>query len=113
MKKNSYIKRVVFKNKMMEISINFAKFLKFKLQNEYAAIDLSKEFSNYVNGSKDEDNVSESDKYFNNNINVDFDKIYFEFLVSMSHQMTFDEYKNLDRETIVEYSIILIAKNLV
>ena len=57
--------------------------------------------------------MSESDKYFNNNIKVDFDKIYFEFLVSMPHQMTFDEYKNLDRETIVEYSIILIAKNLV
>jgi hypothetical protein len=97
---------------MMEISINFAKFLKFKLQNEYESVDLSKEFSNYVNGTKDDDNISESDKYFNN-IKVDFDKIYFEFLVSISHQMTFDEYKNLDRETIIEYSLFLIAKNLV
>ena len=98
---------------MMELCVNFAKFLKFKLQNEYTTIDLSKDFSNYVNGSKDDDNMSESDKYFNNNIKVDFDKIYFEFLVSMPHQMTFDEYKNLDRETIIEYSLILIAKNLV
>ena len=97
---------------MMEISINFAKFLKFKLQNEYESVDLSKEFSNYVNGTKDDDSMSESDKYFNN-IKVDFDKIYFEFLVSISHQMTFDEYKNLDRETIIEYSLFLIAKNLV
>jgi hypothetical protein len=97
---------------MMEISINFAKFLKFKLQNEYESVDLSKEFSNYVNGTKDDDNISESDKYFNN-IKVDFDKIYFEFLVSISHQISFDEYKNLDRETIIEYSLFLIAKNLV
>ncbi len=97
---------------MMEISINFAKFLKFKLHNEYESVDLSKEFSNYVNGTKDDDSMSESDKYFNN-IKVDFDKIYFEFLVSISHQMTFDEYKNLDRETIIEYSLFLIAKNLV
>ena len=39
---------------IMELCINFAKFLKFKLQNEYESIDLSREYSNYVNdGSKD------------------------------------------------------------
>ncbi len=97
---------------MMELCVNFAKFLKVALQSEYGSIDLSKEFSNYVNGSKDEDDGSESDKYFKNTC-VDFDKIYFEFLVSMTHQMTFDEYNKLDRESIVEYSLFLIAKNLV
>ena len=62
---------------IMELCINFAKFLKFKLQNEYESIDLSREYSNYVNdGSKDDDNKSESDKYFCNSNIVDFDKIY-------------------------------------
>jgi hypothetical protein len=98
---------------MMELCINFAKFLKFKLQNEYESIDLSREYSNYVNGSKDDDNRSESDKYFTSNNIVDFDKIYFEFLVSIPHKMTYDEYKILNRESIVEYSMFLIATNLV
>ena len=99
---------------IMELCINFAKFLKFKLQNEYESIDLSREYSNYVNRSKDDDNKSESDKYFCNSNNiVDFDKIYFEFLVTIPHKMTYDEYKILDRESIVEYSMFLIAKNLV
>ena len=97
----------------MELCINFAKFLKFKLQNEYESIDLSREYSNYVNGSKDDDNRSESDKYFTSNNIVDFDKIYFEFLVSIPHKMTYDEYKILNRESIVEYSMFLIATNLV
>jgi hypothetical protein len=96
----------------MEISIKFAKFVKFKILNEYESIDLSKEFSNYVNGSNDADSKSESDKYFNNNL-IDFDKIYFDFLVSIPHEITFDQYKNLDRENIIEYSLLLIAKNLV
>lgn len=98
---------------MMELCLNFAGFLKRKLQTEYVSIDLSTEFSNYVNGSNSNDNVSESDKYFKSDVIVDFDKIYFDFLVSIPHKMTFEEYKRLDRETIIEYALILIAKNLV
>ena len=96
---------------MLEFSINFAKFIKYKLQNEYNNVNLSKEFSKYVNGMKFEDNFSESDKYFNNN-DLDFDKLYFEFLISIPC-LSFDDYTKLDRKHIIEYTLLLIARNLV
>ena len=84
---------------------NFASFIKSKLNSE---INYSLELSKYIN-CYDTENMSETDKYFNN---YDYDEIYFEYIIKYIEVLDYEKYHALDREKIIEYAIYLLGKNL-
>jgi hypothetical protein len=88
-------------------SSQFASYIKFHTKDK--KIDLSQEIINYING---EDISSNTDKYFNNyNTLLDYDKLFYDFIINSKEKISYKMFEELDREKIIEYSLILLAQN--
>jgi hypothetical protein len=88
-------------------SLQFASYIKFHFKDK--KIDLSQEIINYING---EDISSNTDKYFNNyNTLLDYDKLFYDFIINSKEKISYKMFEELDREKIIEYSLILLAQN--
>ena len=90
-------------------AIQFASYIKFYMKD--IKIDLGQEIVNYING---EDISSNTDKYFNNyNTLFDYDKLFYDFIIKSKEKISYEMFKDLDREKIIEYTLILLAQNQV
>jgi hypothetical protein len=95
-----------------EIAFNFATFIKTKLLNKNlpTTFNILNELIKYLNIN---DSDSETDKYFETPV-FNYDYLFYEFIITNNiKNFNYYLFSNLDRKKIIEYSFILLGKNIV